>query len=656
MILDKPERFDFHKLENWLRRDMEKFLRHLDYLLESKKLDGVIETLKSSGITLNIFNDKVQRDKMKIIFNYIYEKVDLEGKTKLEKLMKDSKKIEFVFQLQNESRERFFENAQGYNKDFEVVSYLISLEVYLRKIKDSTVESIENTKKLTEKVNIFESIIESTGMILKNFIYNKNLFKGSKRNISLKVLDVAERHILFSLLWNEFNDLVEYWKYSDVSISMLENGKIFIDLIDNDFELNNFISNERFVNLREGWQINTIVQILSEQSGDKENEEKFVSDGMKELEILFATLYFGSPMLNEKVEQIEIVAWIKAYQLLIDESKKYLKKQKKITAFNLENVCLSKSKYEWEKFYRQNGFSDEESKIIIEFFTFNSKSIDLIDCPFVEIDDKLVIIPSITSQADSSRAVASNFLTRNINLNFKGTGFEDRTKAGLDLAGIKNGELYKKVDETEYECDVAFIIEDALFFVECKAHVQPYTSRQHANHLHKIYKETEQLNRIADFYESHLPFVREQLKLKDDFIPSEIHRILLTTSMVGTPMCINGVYVIDESSLTMFIDRTPPSLKVIDNKNGVYESYSTKIYDIFEGELTSRKMMDFLNSPPQIEIVKDFYRERVINTPFYSYRRNIKENQTVHINANITDMEKLLIHKHFGKIDLSVES
>lgn len=76
------------------------------------------------------------------------------------------------------------------------------------------------------------------------------------------------------------------------------------------------------------------------------------------------------------------------------------------------------------------------------------------------------------------------------NLDFKGSSFENRTKAGCDINKIRNSRLYKKTDETEYECDVAFVIENDIFFVECKAHVQPYTTRQHANHLYKLYKET----------------------------------------------------------------------------------------------------------------------------------------------------------------------
>lgn len=104
-----------------------------------------------------------------------------------------------------------------------------------------------------------------------------------------------------------------------------------------------------------------------------------------------------------------------------------------------------------------------QNVIIIDFFTFNHKSQDLIDCPFILIDDQLVVIPSLTASADAARALASNFLNKNVNLDFKGGGFEDRIKAGFNINKIKNSRLYQKTSATEYECDVAFVIENDIF-------------------------------------------------------------------------------------------------------------------------------------------------------------------------------------------------
>ncbi|RGL29258.1 hypothetical protein DXC69_25150 [Paenibacillus polymyxa] len=270
----------------------------------------------------------------------------------------------------------------------------------------------------------------------------------------------------------------------------------------------------------------------------------------------------------------------------------------------LKKYCISKTKKRWKDLYKKNGFSSIEFETVFKIFTFNNKSQDIMDCPFIKIDDQFIIIPSLMAYADPARAISSNFLNRNCKLNFKGAGFEDRLKAGFKINNIKSSPLYKRVSDTEYECDVAFVVENDIFFVECKAHVQPYTTRQHANHLYKLYKETSQINRIADFYSNNPTIIKDQLNLGNDFQIGNYHRILITTSMIGTPLCVNGVYIVDESSFSMFVDRTPPSLMLIEE--GVFKQQFTQRFDIYHGEITVNKIIDFLKSPPQIEILKSF--------------------------------------------------
>lgn len=649
MLFDNPERYNFYKLENVIKEDPSKFINHLNDLLKNEGIDSVISAIKSTGVTINIFNEKKQKDKLIKIIDSFYNELEIDDKLKFIKILKESAYFNKLFNFQGELRKKYFEENGISNNRFEVVSYLISLEIYLKEIHADTTKM--NTEKFITKESLFDSAIESTGMILKNFMYNKSEFIGGKRNISPKIIEITEKHILFSNFWNELNDVLEYWKYSEVEITENTEGKIYFNISDDAFELNNHISNERFLNLRQGWQFNEITKIINKY--DKLEEEKIENlllNSNESLDYLFATLYFGSPLLNEKIEGLLLIEWIKAYQLIKSESDTFLKKQKKIKSLNLEKICLSKTEYAWKKFFMQSGFTKEQSESIIQFFTFNNKSLDLVDCPFIKVDDKLVVVPTLTKHADAARALASNFLNRNVNLSFKGQGFEDRTKAGLLINGIKNGSLYKRINGTEYECDVAFLLEDDLFFIECKAHVQPFTGRQHANHLYKLYKETDQINRIANFFESNIQIVKEQLDLNESFSPRNVYRILLTTSMIGTPMFINGVYIVDESSFTMFIDRKPPSLTYI-NK-GKSEKYSSTRFDIFNGELTSQKMLDFLSAPPQLEIIKDFYKKTEMETELWDINRNMKVNQTIHFDADLSDSEKSLVLNNFGRIDL----
>src|SRR5690606_14822389 len=126
------------------------------------------------------------------------------------------------------------------------------------------------------------------------------------------------------------------------------------------------------------------------------------------------------------------------------------------------------------------------------------------------------------------------------------------------------------------------------FLVECKAHVQPYTTRQHCNHLQKLNENTKQLNRIAEYYLKNIELINKKLDLPIDFKPEKVNKLVLTTAMIGQPMRINGCYIIDESAFTMIVDRVPPSLKYYDK--GTLSEIPSDKFAIFNGELTAQKL------------------------------------------------------------------
>lgn len=646
------ERYNFYKAENKLKEGEDNFFKYLDEILESGEIEDALTILKTSGLSVSIFNNKRQKKFFSEAIEYIKSRCDNQYLSKIEDLSIEASHFENIFNEFDKLRTSFFEQYEAIDDKYKVVSYIISLELYLRNIINEPSENIKteliDIPKSSEhnmKAALFDSAIESTGMILSYFKYKEYDFKGNKRNISPKILNTSLTHIVFSEIWNELNDILEYWKYSNVHVSKKGNGKISFEITDKEFELNNLISNDRFNNLRQGWQTSVIRDLQIESDNTDKSIDDITSKSKSKINYLFATLYFGSPLLEESVNGVQLKEWLRAYELLITLSQDFLLKNKRVKAYNLDKVCLSKSFQGWSKIFQRNGFSKEDSKKIIEVFTFDNRSQDLVDCPFIDVDNQLIILPSLTSQSDAPRALASNFLNRHLNLDFKGPGFEDRTKAGLKLNNLNCKRLYKKTKETEFECDIAFVLDDELFFVECKAHVQPFTTRQHANHLSKLYKETYQLNRIAEYYKNNLQDVIEQLNLTEGFVPKETHNILLTTSMIGSPIFVNGVHIIDESSFTKFVDREPPSLKYFE-KGNYFEKPSTK-FDIYKGRITAKKMLEFLSYPPQIKITGDLYTRRNVSLKLFDLKRHFKSNHTMHIGANPSESEQSLIDKYY---------
>ncbi|MEH7515586.1 hypothetical protein V7146_22960 [Gottfriedia acidiceleris] len=118
--------------------------------------------------------------------------------------------------------------------------------------------------------------------------------------------------------------------------------------------------------------------------------------------------------------------------------------------------------------------------------------------------------------------------------------------------------------------------------------------------------------------------------------------------MIGTPLFVNGVYIIDESSFTKFIYREPPSLKYF-NK-GINLEMPSRKFEIFEGDLTPQKMIEFLNNPPQIEISKELYKQKENILDLFNISRHVKVNHTIHMGVdlkNLKDSDRTLIAKYY---------
>ncbi|MGE8205850.1 hypothetical protein ACQKP0_14940 [Heyndrickxia sp. NPDC080065] len=648
------EQMDFYKHENIYKKDTNKFIEYLKESYVKKGINSVISILKSSGSAINFFGTKSHNKKFENILNSLEETISDGDKEILQEFKIQKKYWDMYINDFQESKSQFFgENPSS--SPWTVNSYIIALELYLRELNgdyfNSSIKVVERDvlSDMHLKSYVFDQAIESTGLVLNYFIYQGFQFSNLKRNLSPDSILKSANHVAASIIWNEIKDLTEYWMYSDASIEIDDSGEVMIVTLNEKFELNNLISNHRFNSLRNDWQYTTI-QNMSKK--DIENLKKFqiLENANKHLDILFLFLYLGTVDQEEKFNEIEIKYWLAAYKIIQHEAIMFLErnKSKRVTALNLDKVCLSLSRNQLISKMKPLGLTKEQQTKIIDGFIFKKEnnSQDLVDCPLIQYGDNLILVPSLVAMSDAVQAITSNFMNKNEQLNFKGTYFEDRMKAFLDSKLIVNNSIYKKVGEEEYECDLAFIIEDELFLVECKAHSQPYTTRQHTKNLKVLYDETLQLNRIVDFYKENLNIVEEALGISFELNPDKLTRILLVTNMVGSPIYVNGVYIVDESSFTKMLNRNPPTLHYFNGeKNLIIHS---SIFDIYKGELTAKKLKEYLVNPPQIEISKRKFAKTIEKGFNVSIERFREVNKDIHFDLDLSKSERELIEEYFG--------
>ena len=294
-------------------------------------------------------------------------------------------------------------------------------------------------------------------------------------------------------------------------------------------------------------------------------------------------------------------------------SNPFLRKKKENIILTVQNLCIVRTEFEWKKKLVNSSkeISNEEAKIIISKLTFCRQTNDLIDAPLIRIQDKLILLPSLTREVRPLSAILSMFSKTEkkenmvTDLGFKGAVFEERIKHLLKVSnGIVAKRLHIRFDKIEFEreIDVAFVLDKHLFLIECKSFNQPYTVREHAKTNKKIRDAIDQLNRNAEYFEGSLNIVKEQLDLKDTIEIKEIHRVLLTSTTLGEAGKQGNILLTDEASFNGFLLRNSPNLTIIDGNKKTTICVDNE--GIYSGKVTAHKMIAFLKRQPLIESMK----------------------------------------------------
>ena len=595
------EKFNFYKFQEQLKKP-EEFQNELKNTLEANGIEATLEILKSSGAPVNMYASVKADKKFKKIIEQLKHSIGEEELSIIEEFQTSVGEINEILKAFHEEKNIFFSKE---DKSIAVPSFLISLEIALSQLDENSKNIQEQSIELLE--NTYEALISYSTIILNYFIYEKYPFTNEKRNISPNVIDKSSGHLVYAHVWEIIYQAIEYWKYSDARIEKI--GEEYeIELTDEEFDLNRLVMNYRMKNSKFA---NEIDEVLNEDNvktdGKKLTHIQRYLKGTEKYAKNELPYVIGFDDLSHEIAGVSLYKWVHAHLILKKEAIEFIERRKKLQNFSLFKLCIVRSKREWESFFKKNGYSESETEVVINFFTYNNQSSDLNDCPFIEFNNNLVLVPSITKFTSIPIALSSNFTDRKVDLTYKGTAFEERIKRGLSGSGIKCARLYKKIKGSEYECDVAFVIDKTIFFVECKAHNQPFTPRQHANHLYKLYEDTNQLKRITDFYKNNLELVFNQLGIEWENEVYNFESIVLTTSKVGIYSPINNTYIIDEGAFISFLCRVPPgAVRIVGNKS---IQINSERFSEYKGEISAKKMITFLKNTAPVQISKELFNK-----------------------------------------------
>ncbi|MFE4814577.1 hypothetical protein ACFQ9Y_26275 [Peribacillus simplex] len=606
----------------------------LEAFIEKYNLEDIIKAFKGNGIGVNAYPDSNEYAEYLNIIPKVYAKASLQyQKQAIDKYNDEIKTLNKLFE-DFYSKDQFKEVTQ-INDEKKLFSFLIATEFYIRALKDLKFKNGENRdyygdvdiqrnvdgkptgiKELSANqfTDAIDYLSQQASKVVQAFIFYGYLyndkFKSCKYDNEIDWSDIEKSFTYFSLidLRAVLFDLFEDWKFGNYEVLEVDENNIKIIPKDLKSFLDENLEIQRFESSR--YSITASYKARNESKKEvslvKALAPKAFLDEIEEISYKEYLEFFSSEKLDYKVNGIEIVKWLRAYAVVRYYNQEFLK----VNVFPYKIVpdnWLYVSTYdEWIQLFINHGIDQKSAEIICDKFTFKKNSVDWFDSPFIEINEKVLTLPSIVSNSQDVLALISMATKENMNLDFKGYCFEDRILHDLNKNKIPAVSIKRKVSNEEYQCDIAFILGRDLFLCECKHTAQPITQRKRYDFYNrKVPEDVEQTNRICDFYSSNVKFIIEDFnkKIGSNYTlhwkPRRIYRMVIYSCKLVGNLKLDGVIITDYTILATLIYRRLPTFW----KEGVpvKQIMPPKMKGVFQGEVTSNKLLNFLEKPWQMD-------------------------------------------------------
>lgn len=644
------EFWDFYELER-LSKKSEKFLKYIEQLIDSGySLLQILDVIKVSGICFNPYSPNETNSLLDQVLHNLKQRF-AEESTVIDNFFNEVSTLRSLFT--NFTEERDSSILKKVPPKRRLSSFILALEMWLGAQQEYTLRksSFYSIKKvypfivaLADKSKeqflpieqgqeysgmIYESIVENASSVIR-YLQLENGELNTTQTPSMNDVRSAREHILYFEKFSSLLSIEQKWRFSNTKLN--RNGdEYYIENDTNDFIKTVETSKIRFKSQKIIWAAKfSNMEIKNSNPGNTLlPPEEFICQDEALYSITLMEFLHKNDLKTSCLD-VFLSEWIRAYtiiKLLSIEELENRFSAKKVRPLSLEKWTLKFTRTELLKLFIDKGISKNSSEIIINTLTFSRKSKDLLDCPLIEDGKNLFFIPSIGSVIDPASSIISLLSKNQGDISFKGHGFENEILSKFQKNGISASRIKENDHGDTYESDVIFKLGEDLFITELKAFGQPTTLKDYYNLMIKLIgpkqrikkddkkrSAIDQLNRAASFYESHLQMINAELKLKEDWTPNNIYKIVLTTAMLGEPLFKDNTFFIDQSVFFKFLDRSGPSFLI---KNREYKYPSPN----FDGEITTKKLLNVLSSPPQLEFADR--KLRTIGSKFEVNNKNV---------------------------------
>jgi hypothetical protein len=654
---------EFRKLERSACKSETKFLDLLNERIKTGNLDEAIRALRASGICVDLYGS----GKYKVLFqkslDLLRQRADT-NKDALQQLVCDVRIFNALFASFTELRTS--SDVDEIPQERQIPALLLTAEILLGAISEYAQgnqpeniskrypsgiamttqddDLVSGEKVFSQLMIIFDSIMGNLGTVLKYLMHSEVPMGEIETEVLFEDTVISRKHILHLLpIYRHLLRAYDIWRFFGGRLSEEESNNVYFEPMDRENYLAQVVANGRYRNFRTKRQIEfrRIQKHIKANPTTTVLPDKQYRIPKEAWACSMVQAIFSTDNLKEKIRNVSLAEWIRAYTLLYQEAAAFIQQRDDIRPLTLSNWCIAKFREEWVSLIAQAGISKGSSEVIVDALKFTKKSKDVIDCPLIPVGDFLVALSRVLHSLDPSESLLSNLTANNDDVSFKGYDFEESIRQKLTDAGFLCVELHNREGEEEYQCDGVFVIDEDLFIIECKAFLQPIDPRGYYNFMGKVQAACEQLERISDYYMQHIDIIREKLNLPKHWLPKHEHRLIISSAMLGESIVVGNYYITDESNLIRFLDRNPPGLIVGYLKVPAYT-------EAYAGDITARKLLEVLSNPPAILMTRDMYKETIKEVELSQIIfRNFDFSRTVHAinhleNAHIDEIASKL--------------
>ncbi|RFU60848.1 hypothetical protein D0463_16035 [Bacillus sp. V59.32b] len=609
----------------------------IDAFIKKHTLQEILFAFKGNGLGVNAYPDSKSYEIYLRLIRKIYSTDLTQGE------LAEIKKYEYDIKPFNALFDDYY-NKNEFNEVIQVpdenklFAFLIVFEIYVRALKDLRFNGGKN-KDFYGDVDIQKSIkgkatgidklsanqlidaidytLQQASKVVQAFIFHGYLYENNKFNCcgieeEIEWADIEKSIQYFHLIdiRNVLFDALEDWKFGNYKL--ICNGQ-YTDIIPKDLKsfLDEKIEIQRFesyrqTNIRSNRDENVLIKQVSLTNSLA--PDAFIDEWEKASYDEYLE-YFSSDSLDYKVNGIELVKWLRAYAIVRYYNREFLNKN--IFPDNgIPNSWLYiTTRDHWIKMFIKHGIDRDSARFIYNKLKFKKSSVDWFDSPFIEIGENVITVPSLVSNLQDVIALTSMATKEDMNLDFKGYCYEDRILNDLRNNQIPAISIKRKVENDEYQCDVAFLLGNDLFLCECKHTTQPVTQRKRYDFYNKkIPEDVEQTNRICDFYSSNLIHVidefnkNQECNLATDWKPRRIYRMIIYSCKLARKLELDRVIITDYTVFTTLLYKRLPT--IFEKGKPIKQIMPPKMKGVFQGGLTANKLLNFLENPWQIGFQK----------------------------------------------------